>query len=203
MKWTIVLLVMFASQAFGESEEPTISGILDDLYGPGNWSEVSYDQLWQNPGTTSVSIVAKYAFYTHDFGYIKDDTFVVLFDSIVTHFGYLSGYDTTFTSAESGPVFRFGDDPDDPDISGGEPPLWSSLPGDNSDEQDHMRTFKVAGGSYVLAWEDMKDLGDNDFNDLVVEVSGASPVPEPATLLLLGSGLLGIGGYAGARRKKR
>ena len=55
-----------------------------------------------------------------------------------------------------------------------------------------------AAGNYVIAWEDQNNLGDQDYNDLVVEVSGVQPVPIPAAILLLGSGLVGL---AGIRRK--
>lgn len=47
-------------------------------------------------------------------------------------------------------------------------------------------------GDYVIAWEDMKRLGDHDYNDLVIRVSGVSAVPVPSALWLFGSGILGL-----------
>jgi len=60
--------------------------------------------------------------------------------------------------------------------------------------------------SYLLAWED-RDYGgsvgyqtDNDFNDLLVELTPAEAIPEPSSVTLLGSCL--IAAIALARRRR-
>ncbi len=87
----------------------------------------------------------------------------------------------------------------------------------NSDAFDHMVAFQgknvdtvqianLAPGrwtncEYILAWEDLYGGGDWDYNDMVIMVESVNPapVPEPATMLLLGSGLIGLAGFG---RKK-
>lgn len=57
---------------------------------------------------------------------------------------------------------------------------------------------------WTLGFEDLANTGaagatDHDFNDFIFQIESIVPTPEPMTLILLGSGLLGL---AAIRRKK-
>jgi hypothetical protein len=184
------------------SHEP----IMEHLYGAGNFTRIDddFDQLWMNldGGATAT---AKYAGATEGFGYIDAaDTYHELF-SITQG---LNGYNPTSTppgpqytpGSDILPIFRLALSTP---FGGGL--FWSSQESDNTLNQDHMVTFLITGGAsagnYVVAWEveNLSSLScDADYQDLVVEISNAVPVPIPGAILL---GMIGLGA-AGIKLRK-
>jgi len=181
------------------SGEPALvgaGGILDNEFGLDGLQRIDdeRDQFWTIlADEVAVSVVAKHAGFSQNFGFIDgNDDFTSLL-----YVNHAMGQEATFSISDAGSPFRFGLDP-----SGS--PLFSSAAEDNifcgwyhcSGPYDHMVSWLITdgefAGDYVIAWEDMKRLGDHDYNDLVIRVSGVSAVPVPSALWLFGSGILGL-----------
>ena len=177
-------------------------GILDNEFGLDNLQRVDdeLDQYWRViANEVTATAVAKHAGYKQNFGLINSDDH---FSSLL-YVPYMNAQSGVTTVPVIGDEIRFG-------LTRGAKPgrgnkkLFSSDPNDNvycvwfhcSGPYDHMVSWLITdgefAGDYVLAWEDLKRLGDRDYNDLVVRVSGVSPVPVPSALWLFGSGILGL-----------
>ena len=72
----------------------------------------------------------------------------------------------------------------------------------NSDGAEHGLIYDIAQEAVIIAFEDLPSPWtgtEPDYNDMVVKITDVSPVSEPATMLLLGSGLIGLG-FLGRKR---
>ncbi len=135
--------------------------------------------------------IAKFASLDQSFGYLNaDGDYVNLFEE--SGEGFAASGSVEGVSLDSPIVFaREG-------VNG----VVSSDVSSNPDLRDHLVTYRLdgmPGEVYVLAFEDLfGGPEDDDFQDLVIEVSSINVVPSPAAM---GGGLMLLGGLVARRRR--
>lgn len=175
--------------------------------------QVSESGIFTLSGLTgSASYVARYAGHDQRFGYYTN-TSGPTGDFTVSGGASSGDYHHLFDILTSGQVILDGSGPIGT-ISGspfgfylnspaGGGDVWYSDTGLNWGGLDHFVMYNaidsngnVIANRFLIAWEDL-NLGDTDYNDLVIEIDLSPPVPEPSTMALI---LMGIGGVAMRRR---
>lgn len=68
----------------------------------------------------------------------------------------------------------------------------------NGDHFDHSAILLSPLGGVIVGFEDLRNGGDRDYNDLIVHITGVTPIPAPGALLLAGLGTALV-----LRRKQR
>jgi hypothetical protein len=164
-------------------------GALHLVYGTAGSAN---DQIWTD-GTAVITVEAKFAGYSQEFGYDSGSGYVKVFDVVGDGFSVSGSGTVTFAPGTTWQWIRSG--------MGG---TWYSDPANNRDRLDHMVTYQISGldngcTTWLVFWEDLKGPdspwggSDRDFNDLVVEISGAATIPAPGALLLGGIGAAVVG----------
>lgn len=186
----------------GGGNEPGLYASMNSLYGAGNWvqEDSKQYQTQSNPNTSyQVTFEGRYAQDAGTFGYIVNGAFTSVMSftagSGPQDMGGTVGASTAVIPAME--KWNFGYQ----NTTRGW--LFSSDRTMNPDGLDHLIVFQITNmtNTFVLAWKDWWGGGDLDYNDAILQVAWnpALPVPEPATILLLGAACIGLF----ARRWKR
>jgi len=199
----LAILLLGSFLVVGSAMANAIPG-LDPIFG-GSWTTAEY---WTpTGGTVTFTLEYEEAWYESDFGYYTVDSTggiqrVQIFsyneepvttyspNSLDNIFGFYYGVHTN--GKNDGPVdYYFYTD--------------ASLNYPDTDVEHIAVAYNPAKSTAWIYLEDLISENPPDWDwssggdDMRIEVSGVRPVPEPATMLLLGTGLIGL---AGVGRKK-
>lgn len=205
----------------------SLNDILDGIHTDGSSTVdaedyLSTDAYWEITGSggSVATIIVELAGFANDniFGIFSNGKYVPVFGGLAG-----PGAQATIGIANSGEVFLnhagtgvffnqnlFGFYLQTPEQN-----VFHSDDSLNGDGKDHMLAYQGTGtekvqlpgwsagiwtvNEYILAFEDLFGrAADNDYDDFVVMVESVRPVPVPAALWLLGSGVVGL---IGLRRK--
>lgn len=197
---------------FGE-EISIVEMIINDIGLGLTWQRVAdpADSIFTflSDGDTSISVRgrARYAGYNNTFGATVGGVYHELLGTPLAKNTVLQGGDEgnfialgdTILSLSSGDFWK-------PTLESGDGNTYTSDPSDNIGGLDHMVAFKTvdpinnpdtdgfSAFRYIIGFEDLVNLGDQDYNDFVVEImfSAVKKVPEPSTFALFGVGLIGF-----------
>ncbi len=158
---------------------------------------IPFDEVWQVlNGPAIATAKAKNAFFSQTFGFYTD---IGTGSTQTTLFTIVDAGDIG-TSAMFNPTVPFGffDDPSGATIKFSE----SVLNPGGFDNMIALIAPAAFPNSFILGWEDSEPGEfDTDFNDLIVRIDNAAPVPEPSTLVLLAIGFAGLVMYTRYREQ--
>jgi hypothetical protein len=179
--------VTFINDHSWDGDALILNNVLNGLYGSSNLTRIddSADQLWYATDGVATA-VAKYAGHNHGLGYSVDDGVNITW--LVNPFLPTNSIGPFNTVPLHAPfVWVFKDNMDDT--------VWYSKESLNNNSWDHMVTYRLNTATeptYIICWEDL-NLGDQDYQDLIIRVTKCAPIPAPGAVILGGIGVALVG----------
>ena len=185
-KLVLLLSIFLIIGSTTAAAEPSLSDILNTTYGVGHWVEIN-QYIFNDGGNQVVTLIrAEYSGYGNPTGWYNAntgvETLLLANDTVGNTINFLPGVNFgLYTDTDGGATF------------------YTEM-SKNADTLQHAKVFMVDTNSdntkdgFAIAFEDTYGGGDNDFNDVVIQLTGdgLTAIPEFPTIALPIAAILGL-----------